>query len=313
MNAPFRTRVVRSCDYRNFDLTPFAESFEVDEDLILEGFRYIQKKFAQREEVQDVAAGDAVTISCVSQLPKFNKSAISLNVGRGLYSRELETQLIGMKVGQCRDCMVSDTPVQVTVLDSRRVVDPVIDDAFVNSHFPGLHTVEDLRQWYRDDQRAQFVDICTDKAAQWLTEQVISGSEFEVDAQELAVARKTGEESIRQMMAASDIDLDTISDEQAQEMFGHPSVQAYIDWFGELCQQDVYTAALGFAEKQAAGEDLTEEDYARELATLLEESPAPEETKKTYTFEVWARQKCSEFYTDLLKNHVNNHLKEKIL
>lgn len=306
MTSLFQSKVIHMCDYRSFDLSRFVEPFQVDEELIQEGFDYIRKKYAGIQDADSVKAGDSVTFSCESTLPKYNKSSISVNVGKGLYSKELETQMVGMNVGETRNLEVDGEAVRVTVKQIQRRVVPVIDDAFVDAQFPGLHTVEDLRQWYRDDQLEQYLKINAEQASAWLLTQVVEQSQLQLDEGECQAARQAGERSVREMWEMNGIPLDTMTEEQAEELLGYPNAQSYIDWFADLCEQDVASAALG----EAAGYTPTEEEYEKELALLREETTNPEDIEN-YTFIVFARQKCSEYYMDLLKNHIYEYLKER--
>lgn len=311
MSAPFLSKAILMFDYHKVDLSHFCEPYETDEELIEDGFEYIRKKFAGLEEVTSVEVGDSVTFSCVSEKPRFNKASVTVNAGKGLYSRELENKLIGKIVGQTATVQVGGIDVTVTIRSAQRRSVPIIDDAFVDSHFPGLHTVEDLREWYRKDQLEQYLQITAEEATNYMKEQVIANSEFVIDETERAAARAACERSVREMWEMNGIPLDTMTDEQAEELLGYPTAQSYIDWFADLCEQDVCGAVLGYEEMRTAGRELTLEQYQAELASMREETSDPD-LELTYTFPVFARQKYSEYYTDLLKKHAYDYIKEKI-
>ncbi len=311
MSAPLRSRVIRAYDYRRVDLSDFCSPCETTEEFIQEGFDYIRKKFAGLDNVTSVEVGDSVTFSCTSDNPRFNKASVTVNVGKGLYNRELENRLVGMTVGQTATVSVAETAVTVTVCSAQRRHVPVIDDAFVESHFSEMHTVNDLREWYRQEQIQQLLQMTAQEAAVYLTEQVIAHSEFAIDAEELSAARESGERSVREMWDMNGIPLDTMTDEQAEELLGYPTAQAYIDWFAKLSEQDVYTATLGYDELCRAKQEPTKEQYQQELASMRE-GVVPPDLESTYTFPVFVRQKCSEYYTDLLTNYAYDYVKEKL-
>lgn len=75
--------------------------------------------------------GDTVTMSTVSELPKFNKPKVTASLGRGLYNKDLETMAIGKKVGDSFSLIIQEKEVHVTILEIKRKSAPEPTDEMV--------------------------------------------------------------------------------------------------------------------------------------------------------------------------------------
>lgn len=144
MSRPLRTEVVSAWDYHQDDLTPFCVPFEADRKELADDLLSLQKKYASRVPADRVEEGDVVTLCCRSKQPKFQKDSVTVSVGKGLYSKELEAQLPGMAAGQERELTAGGARVVVRVLDIKRAVLPELTDEFVDRTFPGLHSRAEL-------------------------------------------------------------------------------------------------------------------------------------------------------------------------
>jgi hypothetical protein len=76
-------------------------------------------------------AGDTAVLKTESTLPKFNKERVTVTLGRGLYSRELEPLLIGKAVGETVQTEIGGEPVRATILELKRKQAPEPTDEMV--------------------------------------------------------------------------------------------------------------------------------------------------------------------------------------
>ncbi|MBR1814564.1 MAG: hypothetical protein IJ773_12190 [Lachnospiraceae bacterium] len=101
------------------------------------------------------AAGDTAVIRTESSLPKFHKGRVTVTLGRGLYSKDLEEALIGKKAGESVRVQISGEDVFSTVLElKRRQVPEPTDDMVLaleqkdgNGHL--LRTVAEYEEYIR--------------------------------------------------------------------------------------------------------------------------------------------------------------------
>ena len=75
--------------------------------------------------------GDTVTMTTVSSIPKFHKPRVTATLGRGLYSKELESMAVGKKAGDSFSLMIQDQNVDVTILEIKRKSAPEPTDDMV--------------------------------------------------------------------------------------------------------------------------------------------------------------------------------------
>lgn len=75
--------------------------------------------------------GDTLTLCTVSELPKFNKTRVTVSIGRGLYDKMLEEALVGLKSGESCQIMIKDQKVEATILEIKRKSVPEPTDEMV--------------------------------------------------------------------------------------------------------------------------------------------------------------------------------------
>lgn len=313
MESPFKSKLLRAYDYRKIDISEFCTPFQKDEAELEESLMSVRKKFAYQETVHVVAEGDLVTLTCTSEKPKFQKENITVCVGKKLYSAELESQIVGLSIGDTKALQVEGVPVNVHIVEAKRNTLPTLTDDFVASHFETVHTVEELKAWYAASQRENHLRTQAEQAVGFIVSETIGKSDFSVDEAERKQARESGESIVRSQWEFNGTPLDTMTDEQAQEILGHPTVQSYIDWFSDLTEQDLYCAVLGWNLLSEEGNAPTPEAYEMQLKTLAEEENASIETmREQYTFYAFAHQTCAEYFNSIARDYAYHYLKERI-
>ena len=78
-------------------------------------------------------AGDTAVLKTESTLPKFNKDRVTVTLGRGLYSKELENSLIGKAAGETVSTVIQEQPVKAQILELKRKQAPEPTDEMVQA------------------------------------------------------------------------------------------------------------------------------------------------------------------------------------
>ena len=312
MREGLLTRAVSAWDYRQGDLSAFCAPFAVDEEKLAESLLSLRRKHAQYLPADRVEPGDIVTLRCRSEKPKFQKDAVTVNVGKGLYSRELEAQLPGLTAGEEKTLTAEGAEVTVQALKLQRTVLPELTDEFVAGHFESVHTLAELKDWFVRQQLEEHLETQAARAAESLKDQALAKSEFLVDEEERRLVRAEGEKIVRDMWDFNGQPLDQMTGEQARELLGHPSVQSYIDWFAGLSEKDLLCAALGWELLAAEGRAPTEESYQETLRKMREEEGISPEDLADYTLSAYVRQTCAEHYNSTLQDYAYQIIKEKL-
>lgn len=100
------------------------------------------------ENVPVVEKGDIVSLALVSENPKYNKKRVFVNVGKNLFSKELEEKLISHKADDSFIAAIGNTNVNITILSAQRTVVPEISDEMIQKEgIEGVSTVEQYREY----------------------------------------------------------------------------------------------------------------------------------------------------------------------
>lgn len=95
-----KSKALKVFDYTTVDIDDFIPEFTPDEEAMKKDMERIFRAYGGKTAAETVEAGDMIVLTCTSEAPKFNKKNITVPVGKGLYSKELEDKLIGVKSGE---------------------------------------------------------------------------------------------------------------------------------------------------------------------------------------------------------------------
>ncbi len=269
-----KSKLLRAGDPMEADISQFKVPLTVDEAVYERDLLNFRRRFAVTEEAEEVAAQDTVTLTCRSELPRFCKEHVGIRVGQGLFSRELENQLIGWKKGQSGAVTVKEKPVEVTVERIQRETLPEVDDALAaRCGMPGIRTAADIHRYCRGKQ---FDETLGDSDNAWnanraIDDYVIATSEFELDPDELKFCEESTANAFR-----SRIDMDSMTDEEFQEQFSD-SKENMLTFYREIGRHMLLETLLGLADRERAGRLPTEDEYAAWLRRYMDLSGKSEE------------------------------------
>ena len=313
MHAPFRSRLISAFDYRGVNISVYIKPFVPNDSALDEALLCVRKKHARLVEAEVIENGDIVTLRCASDMPRFSKDEVTVRIGAGLFSKELEDALIGMSTGESAEKYAKNARVDVTALKIMRSVLPELTDEFVNASIETVHTVRELTDWFINEQREAYITELAEQAADAAADEAIIKSEFLMDEYENQQVRSANIRLLREHCDFNGIDLDSVSDEQAVELFGFPSAAAYIEWFADLGERDLKTALLGYDLLSRQGRCFSQEEYAAQLEKNAQEAGMrAEELAKDFTYEAYVRQFCSEYYSERLKEYAHEIIKEEM-
>lgn len=190
-NLILKSKLIKACDYREVDLSCFAVPLTPDIARYERDLHNFLRRFAKKEETCDIAVDDMVTLSCSSDNKKFQREHITLRVGLGLFSRELEQKLIGMRTGETKEIAVGADTVMVTAEKILREVMPELTDQFAAAiGIDGIRTAEDIHTYCRFKQYDDALEEAADDACAHLASRVINASAFELDREELEITKQ---------------------------------------------------------------------------------------------------------------------------
>ena len=171
-----------------------------------------------------VEAGFRVTLRTESALPKFNREKTAVTVGGGLYSREIESALIGMRAGESGSAVVKGEPVSFTVTRVERRVYPELTDELARAQgIPGVETLAQYRAYMASKLRGEFAAGVSAR----LIALLIAGADMDApDGRDIRAVIDREYEPLRERFSHGGEDIDAISDEQWRENFYRPELKA---------------------------------------------------------------------------------------
>lgn len=259
----FKSKLLREGDPWQVDLSQFYVSLEVDQKLYQRDLQNFLRRFAVTEDAGDVGPQDMVTLTRTSENQRFNKPHMTIRVGLGLFSRELEQQILGWKKGQSGTVTVKSQPVGVTVESIRRERLPEVDDALAaRCGIPGIHTAEDIHTYCKGKQLEEALEEPADEAFAHLVREVFAASEFALDPEETAISRERMAEEMK------DNSIFSLPEDTFLEQFGC-SKEDMLEQMRDSGEAVLKSALLGQAMLERAGKLVTSDDYEAYLARFL--------------------------------------------
>ncbi|MDE6752390.1 MAG: hypothetical protein K2J59_06460 [Eubacterium sp.] len=275
-------------DYRE---TPFEKEVRIEcsEEYIQNQIKHITRSGKKTESVSVLEKGDVAVLSLESELDKFNKPAVFVTIGGGLFDKEFEEMLVGHKTGEAFDLTVQEKIVKVSVKQATRTVFPEPTDEMAEAYgkehdeFEGIKTVEDYRnrvidQYIEDKKRDTVYGAMSD-----IVDYVLTHSDWEFDDEEIeeivAEERVYIEEELKQENNKTIKDL---TEEELQNYFGIASLDEFdkflqsgaeqriasVLWIANVLEADAKEASLNELEDNLDWDFL--EKYVRETVKITE-------------------------------------------
>ena len=148
-----KTKVNRLFDYRDLDIGTFRDTMS-EEELKEEMENEIKKDLLTARvftEKDTAEKGDVAELRLISRQPKFNRGSIKLNLGLGLFSKELEDGIIGHRRGESFDLVIDGITVSAEILSLKRRMPAELNDSFAAAlGIPGVTTKDEYLSYVRN-------------------------------------------------------------------------------------------------------------------------------------------------------------------
>lgn len=287
-----KTRAVECYDFRRVDISQFITGFTVDEAQLQKDIDRVLRRYGRKEDAAVVSDGDTVTLNCTSQMERYNKAGAIVPVGKGLFNRELEGQLVGMEKGEKKTLTAGGVAVTVEILRISHTVVPELKDENVASFgMEGIATADDLRRWCIARQVDGFLleDENPDMASAFVWQEAAKHSRIERDEGECA-----------RVLARADAKL--------AEPVGDSGMEIDPEMMRSIYLSELDLAAVGYELMARDGKKLTTDDYTAYIDKLTEAYPDRTRTQieADHTTEAYA----IEHYADYLAQTIDRYVAE---
>ena len=316
MVLTIKSKVLKMEDFRNISVDEMIPVYTVDEQVLEKDINRILKSNGTKTEEDQVRMDDLVTISCKSDMEKFNKNKLSVIIGKNLYSKELEEQLIGKEKNGTYRILMGDTPVEVTIEKIVRTCIPALTDenvkAFGNSDY---QTVKELRKFCIDKQLDRYLDDCEelDQAAAYVWKVYGEKRQVELDETEREQALKKAKYKLEELQN----NLESEAQEEDTGLTADSQENAEMDmesFMQDICLMEVKLAAYGYEIARKENRLLTDEDYQSYIDKWKPyyEGLSEEEIRKKHKKEDYVISRYAEIICDQIDEYVKDEFKRKM-
>jgi FKBP-type peptidyl-prolyl cis-trans isomerase (trigger factor) len=307
-----KSKAITIYDYRDVDLSQYAEPFSMSDEELAEKLDKVRTRHAAMAEAETVERDDFVTLDTASDLPKFQKTGITVRVGKGLYSRELEEAILGMKTGEARNVTIPDGDVKVTIRTTRRRVLPPLDDETVAAWgLDGVETVDQLTAQIRSEAKAQYVSDMAEALAVEVSGAANDRSTFDLDEEELRAVEAEGQVMAEDMLRSAGLDPDAATDEEVMAVSGRTKAEHY-DFMRTLCRQELRSVAIGAELMDREGVEIPDGAYDEAVQQCADGMGiSRQEAEKVITYPKFLRQFAANYYFEKIIDHVTGYLNEE--
>lgn len=316
MTEPIRlkSRLLREGDPRQVDISQFQIPLTVDPKIYERDLLNFRRRYSTVEDAAEAAAQDMVTLTCKSENPRFCKEHITIRIGLGLFSKELEEQILGWKPGQSGSVTVKGEDVNVAVERIQREKLPEVDDVLAaRCGIPGIQTAGDIHAHCKGKQLDEALEEPLDEAFAYLSRTVLEASEFELDPEELTFSQEQMIRELNKNSAFRGAGMNGMPEESFRELFGCTKAELLesMRLSGTFILQ---SALLGQAMLEREGRLLTMEDYEAYLRRYLDIDDKPEEqVRRDHPILGYLLDTYSDFCMNALEALTLRRLKENIV
>ena len=307
-----RSKAITVCDFRTLDPGKYAPPFEMTEEELDEKVKKRLTRHAELRSAETVEPDDFVTLDSLSDVPKFRKKAITVRVGKGLFSKALEDAIVGMAQGEEKTVALPEGKAVVQILAIQRRVLPKLSDETVRSlGMDGIKTVEALKAQIVSETRAQYVEDMAEAVAVELSNEANAMSTFEIDEDERNEVKSEGRAMADDMLASAGLDPKNCTDEEVLAVAGRTK-QDHYDFLDAISVDGLKTSVLGELLMQRDGETIREGEYEKAVQECAEGMGISEEqAKSAITVPKFLRSRAANYQFEAIIAFVKEYLERK--
>ena len=180
-----KSTVVKMYDYKSWEIPAEITLWRIADGEIEQQLERLSHDHAYEMDADTVELLDSVACRGECESSRWNRAVLLIYPGRKLCAGEIETALIGAKVGESRTVATPDGDVKLTVTRIVRRRNLPIGDKLVKAiGIENVETVEDYYRWYRDQNEPERRANAAMRIAYQMIKQIVEKSEFCFDENE---------------------------------------------------------------------------------------------------------------------------------
>ena len=304
-----KSEIIDIYDFRKISPFDFVEPFSMSEEEMKDEVQRYLMRNSTLVEAESVSADDIVVIDITSDVSKFCKQSLSLRVGKGLYSEEVENGILGMEKGGQRDLSLTGCTAHVVVKDiKRRVIPETTDENIMALGLEGISTLKDLRDSIYKKSFRDYIEDYSEAVAVELSNEAVNRSVFRLDEDDISMMNRESDAMAEDMLRASGLDPLSATDEEIIRATGR-SREEHFSFMRGLGENELKTVLIGERMMEQEGIPFDEEGYRDSLKPLMEAlGKTLEEAMKMVPFDKYLRQQAADHYFNAVEEYVKEQL-----
>ncbi|WP_339224222.1 hypothetical protein [Paenibacillus sp. FSL W7-1332] len=313
LQQKLKSSIINEPDFRQMDVNPNWLQYSIDQHAIEEELQRIQKKHRQLVEVEDVRNGDSVTLNLTSEEKKYNRENLTISIGLGLFSKELEEQLIGSRSQEAVDLHVQGHKVHVQIVSIvRSVIPPWTDVMAAEERIDGVSTLEELKAHLKEQMRDNIVAANMFYLIKSVNRQMADKGKYNLIQEDLDLLIDMELERVRLMAQSDGLVLEEMTEEQFQGRIPVKSYEEFLNMIISLNQTKLPVLLIAMKHAEEDHFTPTAEGYKEYIANMVESFPGLdiEEVRQRLDFDNYASQEYLEYFNEKIRTYYTTQLQE---
>ena len=283
-------KVLKLFDFTKCELPDVLFDIKVkQEDIDFEIIKAAEHFLTIEQQDGPIENGDIVAVKIVSEDIPLASECERLSVGKGFFSKDIESALVGKKKGETFTVTVGGTKAEVTVLWVRRRVVPKFTDEMASAM--GVEDVSTVSE-YTDYVTEELANEDKEKKqnAIWLmvSKKLLEESEFEVDQADIDAQYKKD-------IAYLQGELEDDFEEYMQVKYHGSTLEESKQGFREEIERTLKLCAIAEPMAKEEGVEWTREVYDATIDEMVSEDYTREELEASMSYEDYVKQQLEEF------------------
>ncbi|OBA06121.1 hypothetical protein A9P44_04195 [Paenibacillus polymyxa] len=308
-----KSSIISEPDFRQMDLNPEWLQYSIDKHAVEEELQRIQKKHRQLVEVNDVQNGDSVTLNLTSGEKKYNRENLTISIGLGLFSKELEEQLIGRRSQDTADLNVQGHEVHVQIVRIvRSIVPPWTDAMAAEEQIDGVSTFEELKAYIKEQIRVNVTSSNLYYIINSVNRQLAEKGKYNLIQEDLDLLTHMELERVRLITQSEGLVLEEMTEEQFQGRIPVKSYEEFMHMIISLNQTNLPILLIAMKHAEEDHFRPTAEGYEEYIANMVESFPGLdiEEVRQRIDFDNYASRKYLEYFDQEVETYYTTQLQE---
>lgn len=300
-----QSRLIKEFDFREADVSGEDFTYEIDKKFIEKELLHIRKKNKIVNEVEEVKAADIVVFSLKSINPKLNREKVSINAGLGLFNKEIEAALIGMKKGESKTIEVDNESVGIDIINVKRSEIPELTDEMAKKEkIDNITDVKSLMEYLEqlyEDEKNKAIDEKSYNLVENVIKQVVTKSKFDIKEEDIQYLSDLEINKARVLCELEGLILEKMTPKDFEGKIPVRSYDEFLKLVNDIKKEQLLVLLLGLKNAEKDGYKVLKEEYDKDIKDYYKMYRLdPEAAFRAISFELYETNSYARHYRDII-------------